>query len=666
VNGCFAWLRLAVAEWGSIAVRGARQKVLKMFSQLRAPLALFLCSSVAAWAQAPWSASGPFSGPVTGPDQPAIVITAARLPLPAAQAAADVVVITRAAIEASATDSVEELLRREAGVQLSRGGGVGQSAGLLIRGASSAQTLVLVDGVRIGAATAGQAEFEALSLASIERIEVLRGPASSLFGADAVGGVVHIFTRRSASASAPLSLRAAVGGLGLRELSAAASAQGPGWALDASLAHEAARGASALRPGDAFGNYNPDADGFVRRSATAGLAWALTPQQRLLARAHAARLNAQYDGADYLPPSFAPDTSADFRNRVQVHSALLRHEGRWSPAWASDVQVSTQESDGRQGGRSVDRFQTQREELRAQVSHAPSASATWALAWESLREQALSSVYLAPAKRDNQAVVLAYSRHEGPGQPWAAQAEVRHDHSSVYGDVATGRLGTSWRVSPGLRLRALAGSTFRAPSFNDLVYPGYGVPGLKPERGLSTELGVVHQHGPWSAQATLFRNRVRSLIAYEPLASRCPPGPAYAFGCAANIGRAQLQGLQLGGGYREGAFSLRAQLDWLDAKDRATGTRLVRRAAHQQTLAATWRAGAWTWAADGLHVGARPEGGRLLAAYSLLDLKATWQGGPAWALEFKVNNALNEDHEPARDYRGAPRQAAVVWRWSGV
>jgi vitamin B12 transporter len=105
-------------------------------------------------------------------------------------------------IRESAATSLEDLLQREAGLQLSRSGGPGANAGLFIRGAGSGNTLVLIDGVRIGAATAGLPELEALSLASIERIEVLRGPGSSLYGADAVGGVVQIFTRRGSGAAA--------------------------------------------------------------------------------------------------------------------------------------------------------------------------------------------------------------------------------------------------------------------------------------------------------------------------------------------------------------------------------------------------------------------------------------------------------------------------------
>ena len=140
-----------------------------------------------------------------------VVVTGSREPLPLERLAADVAVIEGRVLRDTRADSLADLLRREAGLQLSRSGGPGQSSGLFIRGAASQQTLLLVDGMRVGSATLGSAALEALGLAGIERIEVLRGPGSSLFGADAVGGVVNVITR-GADGSQGAEARVAVGG----------------------------------------------------------------------------------------------------------------------------------------------------------------------------------------------------------------------------------------------------------------------------------------------------------------------------------------------------------------------------------------------------------------------------------------------------------------------
>ncbi|MFO1327686.1 MAG: TonB-dependent receptor, partial [Rubrivivax sp.] len=142
-------------------------------------------------------------------------------------------------------------------------------------------------------------------------------------------------------------------------------------------------------------------------------------------------------------------------------------------------------------------------------------------------------------------------------------------------------------------------------------------------------------------------------------------GFAYDFGCARNTGRARLQGASLSGGWRLGDWSLRGTADFLDAKDTATGARLVRRAAHQQTLAADWRSGRWSAGAEMVRVGARPEGGRMLAAYATLDLKARVELAAGWQFEARLLNATDRDVEPALDYRSLGRQAWAGLRWNG-
>jgi vitamin B12 transporter len=179
------------------------------------------------------------------------------------------------------------------------------------------------------------------------------------------------------------------------------------------------------------------------------------------------------------------------------------------------------------------------------------------------------------------------------------------------------------------------------------------------------EAGLAWRGARAEAQATVYRNRVRDLIGFQPDPAGCPPDPAYAFGCAANVARATLQGATLSGALQWGAWSLRGTADFLDAVDDATGERLPRRAAHQESLAADWTAGAWTAGAALLRLGARPDGGKVLAAETTLDLKAAWRFAKGWSLEAKLLNATDRDVEPARDYQGLGRQAWLGLRWAG-
>jgi len=590
-----------------------------------------------------------------------LVVTGSREPLARHQLAADLVVIDAARIRASTADTLEDLLRLEAGVQLSRNGPPGQNAGVMIRGASSGQTLVLVDGVRVGSATLGAPEFDLLSLADIERIEVLRGPASSLYGADAIGGVVQIFTRRGKGAPRA-SLRLAAGEYGAAEGSASFDLKQGGFDLAVAANRERARGVSALRPNDQFGNYNPDRDGFARHGATLQAGWSPAAGTRLGLSVRDSRLNAQYDASEFLPPLYLQDASPDFRNRAHERAWALDGRAVLAPQWTVTARVARDEGERTSGAHRLDTFGTTRRQGSLQVSWQPRSDHQLTLALERLEEVARSSSYVGDAARDNDAAVLAYAGAAGPVQ---LQLEARHDRNSGYGNVDTGRAGLRWPLDAAWSLRALVGTSFRAPSFNDLVYPGYGVPSLAPERGRSAEVGIEWRRGASEATLGAYRQDLRDLIGYESDRSLCPPDPAYAFGCARNTARARLQGATLGAANTWGAWRLRGQFEWLDAKDRASGARLPRRAAQQQSLALGWRAGAFNAEAELLHLGARPDGGIVLGAETTLNLQAAWRFAPGWQAQVRVLNAGNADLQPARDYRDLGRQAWLVLRWEG-
>ncbi|HJV70095.1 TonB-dependent receptor domain-containing protein [Ideonella sp.] len=589
-----------------------------------------------------------------------IVVTGSREPVAAGWLAADLVVIDAEQIQASSADSLEDLLRREAGLQLSRNGGPGASAGLMIRGAGVGNTLVLVDGVRIGSATLGQVEFEGLSLGMIERIEVLRGPGSSLYGADGAGGVVQIFTRRGGQGT-HASAWLAAGQYGAAEGAIHASSRVGDVDVAGSLSHEQLDGVSTLRPNDRFGNYNPDRDGSRRTTAQAQLGWRPAEGHRIGLSLLQSKLDARYDASEFLPPDYAQDPSPDFHNKLDNQLAAIEHRAEWSPAWVTTLRASAQDDDLHSGGTQIDRYRTRREQLDAQATWRPAPDQRLTFAYEGLTEKADSSAFAASEQRDNHALVLAWLGALGPVR---AQLDLRHDDNSVYGEVNTGRLGGSIELAPGWRARALAGTSFRAPSFNDEFYPGYGVAGIRPERGRSVELGIDGRWDAFDVSATAWHNRVRDLIGYQSDRSFCPPDAAYGFGCAANTARARLQGLTLSGGAQWGGWQWRAQFDFTDAKDADTGARLTRRAAHQASLSADYTTGAWRFGAAVLQVGARPDGGVTLPEETTLDLKARWQFAPHWSLEAKLLNATDEDLQPVRDYQGLGRQAWLGVRYS--
>ncbi len=601
-----------------------------------------------------------------------VVVTATREPQALSRSSADVVVIDAEAIRNSTADSVEDLLRRVAGVQIARNGGPGQPAGYFVRGTSTSGTLVLVDGVRIGSATLGQTDLESLSLAQIERIEVLRGPASSLYGADGVGGVIQIFTRRG-EGGPRVTGGVAVGGYRSRQGDLGVSGSQGAFDYAVSLAGEKSRGVSAVRPGDAFGTFNPDDDGFSRKSANVRLGYSPAAGHRVGVSLLESRLKAQYDSAEY-DADFNPDPSPDFRNRLTTRVAAVDYRGALSRIWTTRLQVARNVDDARSDGTTTSRFRTERDQATWQnaLNFAPDQQVV--LAYEHLRERASGDVFAADPKRHNNAFVTGYS---GQFDAFGVQADLRRDDNSAYGATTTGRLGLSFEATRGLKLRALYGTSFRAPTFNDLFFPDYGIPpgtdgfAILPERGRSLEFGATWQSADSRVALTIYRNRVSNLIGYEPNFGAdfeplglCPPG--YDFGCARNIGRARLQGASLNASQRWGGLELSGGVELLDAKDTVTGQRLNRRAAHQESLAASYTVDAWTVGAAALFVGSRPDGaGVKLGGYGTLDLRGSWRFLPQWRAEAKLLNALDHRIEPLRDYRGLGRQAWIGVRYEG-
>ncbi|MEP6739431.1 MAG: TonB-dependent receptor [Caldimonas sp.] len=600
-----------------------------------------------------------------------VVVTGSREPEVLARSTSDIVVIDSKTIRNSSADSVEDLIRREAGMQLIRNGGPGQNSGFFIRGASTNSTVVLVDGVRIGSASLGQAEFEALSLAQIERIEVLRGPASSLYGADAVGGVVQIFTRRG-EGPPRLNGSAALGGYGSRQGDLGVSGSAGQFDYAGSIGRESSNGVSVLRPGDQFGSFNPDRDGYTRSFGNVRLGYTPAAGHRVGVTLLETRLNSQFDSAEF-DADFNSDPSPDFRNHLTTRLVSADYRGTLASFWTTTLQLSRSVDDLRSGGTTLDRFITRREQATWQNALRIDSDQQLVLAYEHLSDQASAAALASEPKRRNDAGVLGYSGRVGAH---SVQADARLDHNSAYGSHATARLGYAFEAGAGVKLRALAGSSFRAPTFNDLyfndpVFGPFGVATVRPEHGRSLELGAAWQSGDSRASVTLYRNRVHDLIAAESNVDAdgnslglCPPG--YPFGCARNIGRARLQGASFTAARRWGALALSGNVELLDARNTDTGQRLARRAAHQESIAADYAVGSWTVGASALGVGSRPDSGVVLGGYGTVDLRTTWRFQPQWRLEAKLLNSLDHRIEPVRDYQGLGRQAWLGVRYDGA
>lgn len=596
----------------------------------RRPLALTLslCATSMAVAQ---------SAPATLPDT---VVTANRTPTRVDSLVSDVTVIERAEIEKMAGQTLTEVLVRAAGVQMATNGGRGKSGNIFIRGTESRHTILLIDGVRYGSATAGAPVWSSLPLDAIERIEVLKGPGSSLYGSEGVGGVVQIFTRKGREGFHP-SAFVSLGSDSFSQAGANLSGGSGGltYSLGASVLNDG--GFSSTNPRVQFGNYNADRDPLRQRSFDAAVGLALSRDWKLDAGV------LYSEGTNHYDDGPGRDTHDDFRSqvlRVGVNGVVL-------PGWKTQFQVSQSEDFNNSIVASFlpSRFGTTQNQFLWQNDIDTPLGVV--LAGVERLEQKIDSipVYDVTERSINSAFVGLNG--EAGAHSW--QLNLRSDRNSQFGDSTTGFAGYGYRFSQAWRAHVSHGTSFVAPSFNQLYYPGFGTPTLQPEEGRNTDIGLSWSQAGHTVKLVHFDNKIRGFI---------PSGPL-----PANVPRARIDGWTLGYDGSVGALALRASLESIDPRNELNGRQLARRSKTQAMLGADYGMGDWTLGGTLLHVGKRFDDANnsfVLDSYTTLDLHASYALSKNWTLQAQLRNLSDEAYETTRGYNQPGRGVFVTLRWA--
>ena len=613
-----------------------------------------------------------------------IVVTASRTPTRVDQQLSDVSVLTRADLEAAGVSSMAEALSLVPGVQWMPQSIRGGNATVFLRGANHAQTLVLIDGLRVSSATTGATALQHLPLDQVERIEVLRGPASSLYGSDAMGGVIQVITRAGGSAPAA-SASLAAGSYGTVIGSVALSGQtAPGtdagstrWSLRAG--GESSRGFSDIRAakGGLYDSFNPDADGFRQAHLGASVTHRASTDLELGLGLMSTEGRKRTDGLNC--DSWGMVCTAAFdnrdRQRLQTLSAHAAYQVR--PGWTSTLRVG----EGRDDLRSwlldpgvpqvhVERYVTTQRQATWQndVRMGPGLMMA-ALEWRGL--QADTTRDLVVTRQDTGAAILGYQAWLGDH---SLQASVRRDRIQRLEGSTTGTLAYGYRITPAWSARASVGTGFRAPSFNDLYWPVdyanfyQGNPALRPERSRNLEAGLAYEAGATSASITAFLNEVRDLV-------QITTDMVTYMSTMSNVATATLQGLSLSGRTRWNEWRLSGVFDVLSARNDATGLVLQRRVPRTATVDVSRQV-------DRLDVGLRLQAysaryndaanTQRLGGYGLLALRASYRIDRHWTLTGSITNLLDKDYvvnrgtfPPYNDYGTAGRALLVGVRYTG-
>lgn len=566
------------------------------------------------------------------------VVTATRSDSRADELVSDVVVIDRKAIEASTGRTLPEVLARQGGLQFSANGGLGKQSSVFVRGTENRHTILLVDGVRVGSATAGIPSWDAIPVEMIERIEILKGPASALYGSDGVGGVVQVFTRKGRAGFHPFASTTlgtyhhAAGSAGF------AGGQGPlTYSLGAQRIYE--RGFSSTNPRVPFGNFNGDIDPFAQNSVNGSLAYDVGQGWTLDAAA------LYSDGTSWIDdgPGF------DSRTAVRGLAAHAGIKGRPTANWLTSLRYNVGEDTANSIVASFPgAFKTRQNEWSWQNNIDTAAGVV--LAGLERREQNVSATTAyAVTERSIDAVFAGLNGSAG-AHSW--QANLRRDDNSQFGGATTGFAGYGYRIAPAWRASASYGTSFVAPSFNQLYFPGFGNPALQPEKGKNYDLQLTWSDAGHEVKLVRFDNRIRGFMTNTTLPQ--------------NVPKARIEGwtLEYAGSY--GRLGLRGAIDLLDPRNELNGRQLPRRSEQQATLGADWAQGAWRFGGNLLAVGERFDdaaNANRLGGYATVDLYADWQVAADWSVQAKVNNLADREYETAMGYNQPGRAFYVTLRW---
>lgn len=583
-----------------------------------------------------------------------VVVTASRFAQNAKDVLSDNIVITTEEIQRSGQTSLAGLLQQKKNIQIVTNGGPGSSTSVFVRGTDNKQSIVLIDGVRTSSLTAGGASWSALPLSQIDHIEIVYGPLSSLYGADAVGGVIQIFTKKG-DGTPRLNASAGVGSYGTRTLDAGVSGSSDGdhtfrYALSA--AHEESDGFSATKPAAGPYSFNADKDGHKKDSVSGQFSIDLAKGHELGLRFLHSRLDAQFDAG----PGY------DDRGKQEIGSTVLYSNNRILPWWNSQLQLSqsTDKSytDASYGKSHFDSTQTG---LSWQNDLAFGPDMLQLLA-EHRKDEVDSSEAGLNRDRTNNAIAASYQLNRGNH---LASVGVRNDDNSQFGSKVTGSVGYGYRLSSALRANASYGTSFRAPTFNDLFYPGYGITSNKPEQGKNAEMALHYDDGTAQLSAVYYRNRITDLLAFSNI---CPiEQSTHPYGCTVNVNQATIRGLSLSGSTRMNQFTIRGSLDFLDPHDDISDKTLARRAKRHGSMALEHHSGMLTTGAELLLSGERfddAKNKKRLGGYGLLNLYASYELAPNWSLFGRWNNVLDKDYELAKNYATAGSSLFVGIRYA--
>jgi len=573
------------------------------------------------------------------------VVTATRIEQPLTDVVADVSIIDRDQIDRMGATSVTQLLATLPGLQAIN---FGDSSRIFIRGAESRMTALYIDGVRVqsqdGAMVlGGGVTWDLVPVSQIERIEVLRGPASAVYGSDAMGGVVQIFTRRGESGPTPY-VNLGAGSFNLKKAGAGISGAQGGWNYALGMGYETSDGFNT-RPDQV---HTPERQPTAEKNASLRLGYQIAPAHRV----DFAFLDSQVD-SQYVPWGGGPNYNATGR----LSASSLKWSSQWSDVYSTSLSL-THSKIAKRDDYPFD-YQTSLDGVLFENKLRIAGGTVTAVLEQ--RKDAFSSEANGSGdpkfqgQRTQNGFALGYGASLGLH---SFQLSVRNDNDSLFGSQQTGSAAYAYAFAPKWRVTASSGTAFRAPTLEQ-IYGPYGSFQLAAESNRSSELGIRYENAASTFKTVVYQNAIHNLISARPLLSTC------SF-CYYNVGQASIHGITVGGTHTIKSYALRASVDILDPRNEITGNVLNLRAKQTLTVGVDRRLGEWRYGAEIQAVGTRFDdaaNSTVLPGYALFNLNASRQLNKDWRLVMRMNNAGAIAYQQVAHYATPGRTIYASFQW---
>ena len=583
------------------------------------------------------------------------VTTPLRVPEKEANVIADTTVITSDEIQRAGLSTIPQLLQQQPGIEVKNNGGPGSASTIFIRGTSSTHSIVLLDGMRVGASTTGLTAIQNIPLSQIERIEIVRGPASSLYGQDGIGGVIQIFTKKGKKGFHPY-VSAGYGRYKTKEMAAGVSAGNDSTSFALNLSGMNTDGFSAFIPNDSApaNDRNTDKDTYRNRAVSSNLTHQFTDEIKIDFQYFLTTGRLMFDNA------FAnwDPTYIDYKNKTKQEAYSTKLTGNINDYWESSIKIgkSTDLSSNQQNGGvpdEVNKFETSQYQLAWQNS-INLDHGSLVLLYDFLKEKNDTTQIYDKDERDNHGFVLGYNTQY---EKHILQTSLREDINSQYDNETTGSIGYAYQINSQWKVSSSFGTAFVAPTFDYLYFPGgYANPDLKPEKSKNIEASLKYNYNSTSISLTAYQNTIDDFIISNSDTGYIPD----------NINKAKIQGMTFAADHFLGNLQIKGSVTTESPNNEDTDKDLPVRANLYGSAHLNYYVQDWIFGVEQISSGSRyndADNTVKIGGYMVTNLVTNYVHNEKFTVNVRLDNALDKDYALA--YDGNPRTTGFAYQTPG-